>query len=105
MDITMFIVLATIMCTISGLLTEGIKTWCKNAKKDCSVNLVALIDAIVIGGVGTAVAYVLMGIAFNLQSILCIGIMIAVVWLGSMIGYDKIIQTITQISTKKDTNN
>lgn len=100
MNITMFIVLATIMCTISGLLTEGIKTWCKNANKNCSANLVALIDSIVVGGVGTAVTYALMGIAFNLQNILCIGIMIAAVWLGSMIGYDKIIQTITQISKK-----
>lgn len=103
MTMTMFILLATIMCTISGLLTEGIKAWYKNNKKEYSVNLIALIDAFAVGGIGTAIAYVLMGITFTLSNILCIVIMIAAVWLGSMIGYDKIIQTITQISTSKDT--
>lgn len=102
MSMTMFILLATIMCTISGLLTEGIKAWCKNSKKECSPNLIALIDALVVGGAGTVAAYVLLNIAFTLSSILCIVIMIIVVWLGSMIGYDKVIQTITQISIKKE---
>lgn len=97
MTISTFIILITIMCAISGLLTEGIKNWYKNANKKYSANLIALIDAIVVGGIGTSIAYVLMGIAFTLPNILCIVTMIAAIWLGSMIGYDKIIQLITQI--------
>ena len=102
MTMTIFIFLVGIMCAVSGLLTEGIKKWCSNANKECSPNLVALIDAIIVGGAGTAIAYVLMGIAFTVPSILCIVIMIAAVWLGSMIGYDKVIQLITQISKPKN---
>lgn len=101
MSIVMFIMLVTLMCAISGLLTEGIKKWCSNAGKNCSPNLVALIDAFAVGGIGTPIAYVLLGIPFTLSNILCIFIMIVAIWLGSMIGYDKIIQLVTQISKSK----
>lgn len=101
MSMVMFIMLVTLMCAISGLLTEGIKQWCANAGKNCSPNLVALIDALAIGGIGTPIAYVLLGIPFTAANILCIFIMIVAIWLGSMIGYDKIIQLVTQISKSK----
>lgn len=101
MTITLFIVLATICCAVSGLLTEGIKAWFKNAGKEYSANLIALIDALVVGCGGTAIAYVLLGIAFTLPNILCLVLMIGVVWLGSMIGYDKVMQLITQIASIK----
>lgn len=101
MTIAMFIMIATICCAVSVLLTEGIKAWCKNAKKSYSANLIALITSLVAGGGGTAVTYVFMNIPFTLPNILCIVLMIIAVWLGSMIGYDKVMQLITQISTKK----
>ena len=100
MTITLFIMLATICCAVSGLLTEGIKMWFKNANKNYSANLIALIDALVVGCGGTAIAYILMGIAFTLPNILCLLLMTGVVWLGSMIGYDKVMQLIAQIAKK-----
>lgn len=101
MTITLFIVLATICCAVSGLLTEGIKMWFQNAGKEYSANLIALINALIVGCGGTAVAYVLLGIAFTLSNILCLILMIGVVWLGSMIGYDKVMQLIAQIASTK----
>ena len=101
MTITLFVLLATICCAVSGLLTEGIKIWFKNAGKDYSANLIALIDALVVGCGGTAIAYILMGVAFTLPNILCLILMTAVVWLGSMIGYDKVMQLIAQIAGTK----
>lgn len=101
MTITLFIVLATICCAVSGLLTEGIKAWFKNAGKEYSANLIALIDALVVGCGGTAITYVLLGIAFTLPNILCLVLMVGTVWLGSMIGYDKVMQLITQIASTK----
>lgn len=103
MTMTMFIILATICCSVSALLTEGIKQWYSNAGKDCSPNLIALIDSAIVGCGGTATAYVLLGIAFSLQNILCLVLMVGVVWLGSMIGYDKVMQLLTQIAGPKDT--
>ena len=101
MTITMFILLIAICSAVSSLLTEGIKAWCKNAGKDYSANLIALINAIVVGCGGTAVAYILMGIAFTLSNIVCLILMSAAVWLGSMVGYDKVVQLITQVTNIK----
>lgn len=101
MTIAMFIMIATICCAVSVLLTEGIKVWCKNANKNYSANLIALINSLVVGGGGTAVTYVLTDVPFTTPNIICIGLMIVAVWLGSMIGYDKVMQLISQITTKK----
>lgn len=101
MSITLFIVLATILCAVSGLLTEGIKTWHKNAGKNYSANLIALINAVIVGVIGTAFAYILLGIAFTVPNIVCLVLMCGVVWLGSMVGYDKVMQLITQIAANK----
>lgn len=99
MTITLFIILAVICCAVSSLLTEGIKQWFKNkSEKNYSANLIALINAAVVGCGGTAIAYVLLGVPFVLPNILCLILMCAVVWLGSMIGYDKVIQLTKQIA-------
>ena len=99
MTITLFIILAVICCAVSSLLTEWIKQWFKNkSEKNYSANLIALINAAVVGCGGTAIAYVLLGVPFVLPNILCLVLMCAVVWLGSMIGYDKVIQLTKQIA-------
>ena len=103
MTVTMFILLMTICSAVSSLLTEGVKNWLNNAGKNYSSNLIAMINAVVVGCGGTAIAYVLMGIAFTLPNILCLVLMAAAVWLGSMVGYDKVIQLIAQITTAKQT--
>lgn len=100
-SITTFIMLVAICCAVSALMTEAIKAFCKNAGKNCPINLVALIDAFVVGGIGTAIAYVLLGIPFTLANILLILIMAVAIWIGSMIGYDKVMQLITQIGKGK----
>ena len=100
MSVTIFITLATICCAASGLLTEAIKMWYQNAAKEYSANLIALINAFIVGCGGTAVSYVLLGIPFTLPNILCLVLMTAVVWMGSMVGYDKVMQLITQIAKK-----
>lgn len=101
MTITIFLLLIAICSAVSSLLTEGIKIWCKNAGKNYSANLIALINAVVVGCGGTAITYILMGIAFTLPNILCLVLMTGAIWLGSMIGYDKVIQLITQITNMK----
>ena len=101
MTITIFILLATMCSAVSGLLTEAVKTWFKNAGKDYSANFIALINALIVGCGGTAIAYVLLGIAFTLSNILCLILMAFVVWIGSMIGYDKVMQLITQFANMK----
>lgn len=101
MTITLFITIVTIGAAVSSLVTEAVKKAYSNAKKEYSANMIALIDAVVVGGLGTAVTYILMNIPWTINNVLCLLLMIVVVWIGSMLGYDKILQLLNQI---KDQN-
>lgn len=93
MNITLFITLFTIGSMVSSLLTEALK----KSFKDMSTNIIALIDAGVVGILGTAGAYILMGVPLTLPNIVCLILMVFCIWIGSMVGYDKVLQTISQI--------
>lgn len=97
MTIQLFMFLFTIGSVISSLLTEAIKQGFKNV----STNVIALVDAIVVGVIGTIFAYVLMGITFTAPNIICIVLMAVCIWIGSMVGYDKVKQTLEQLVWQK----
>lgn len=99
MTVTLFITIVTLGAAVSSLLTEAIKKAYNNAEKEYSANVIALINAVVVGGIGTAVVYMLRGIPWTINNIICLILMIFVVWIGSMIGYDKVIQLLKQIGT------
>lgn len=90
----LFITLFAILTIVSGLITQALKQAFKNT---IATNILALIDAIFTGVGGSVTAYVLMSIPFTGTNILCIGLLTLGVWLGSMIGFDKIKQAIDQI--------
>lgn len=102
MTVALFISLFTLGATASSLLTEVVKKWYENAHKEYSANVVALIDAVVVGGLGTAASYMLLDIPWTINNIICLLLMIVVIWMGSMLGYDKVIQLLSQINVKKD---
>lgn len=93
MTIQLFLFLFTIGSLISSLATEAIK----KAFVSVSTNVIALVDSVLIGLVGTICAYILMGIPFTLANDICIVLMAVCIWIGSMVGYDKVMQTISQI--------
>ena len=83
MTITMFISILTIGAAVTSLLTEAIKKAYQNADKDYSANVIALINAIVVGGGGTAVCYMLLNIPWTVNNIICLVLMAVAVWIGS----------------------
>lgn len=93
MTLTIFLFIFFIGATAASLFTEALKKvfW------DMSSNLIALISSAVVGVGGTIIAYILMDIPLDSKNIVCIILMTFLIWLGSMIGYDKVIQTIEQI--------
>lgn len=93
MTIEIFLFLFTVGSLISALLTEAIKKLDLNL----SVNIIALIDAMVVGFLGTIAFYLIMGIVWTPTNIVCIFLMTFCIWIGSMIGYDKVMQTIAQL--------
>ena len=105
MTITLFISVLTFGAGITALLTEAIKKAYENAGKEYSSNVIALIDAIVVGGGGVAVTYMLMGIPWTVNNIICLILMTIAVWIGSMIGFDKVIQLIKQLEKVKESKN
>ena len=97
MTVALFVTILTVGATASSLLTQAVKKWYENQKKNYSSNVIALINAVVIGCGGTAVTYMLVGIPWSVNNIICLLIMGVCVWIGSMIGYDKVIQLIKQL--------
>ncbi len=93
MTIQLFLFLLTIGSTVSSLLTEALK----KSFTDVSTNVIALINACIVGIIGTICAYILLDIQFTLANDVCIFLMAVCVWLGSMVGFDKLKQTFEQI--------
>lgn len=97
MSVTLFVTILTLGSTLSSFLTEAIKKWYENAGKKCSPNSIALFNSIVIGLLGTAITYILSGIPWTINNVICMILMTFVVWICSMIGYDKVIQWMQQV--------
>ena len=98
MTITLFVTMLTLGAGVTALLTEAIKKAYVNSGKDYSANIIALINAIVVGCGGTAVVYILCGLPWTVNNIICLILMGVAVWIASMIGYDKVIQLLKQLA-------
>ena len=103
MTISLFIALFMGGGCVTILLTQSIKQFFYNRGEQASPNLIALINALIVGGGGTAFAYTLFGFPWTVNNILCLIAMILFVWMGSMIGYSKIFETIQQFRVWRKT--
>lgn len=99
MSVSLFIALFVGGGIVNILLTQAVKQFYYNRNEAASPNIIALISAIIIGGGGTAFAYMLIGIPWSVNNILCLAAMMLFVWMGSMIGYSKILETYRQFRT------
>ena len=99
MTTTTFLMLLSSFSVLSGLVTEGIKKLISD-KANMSYNIIALVVALVIGGVGSAVYYQLNAIPFNLNNIIYLVLMGLASGLCSMVGFDKIKQAVEQLAGK-----
>lgn len=93
MTIELFIIMLTVGGTLSSLITQALK----KAFDELSSNVIAIADAAIVGIGGMIIAYILMDIPFSLQNVVCIPLMAVCIAVGSMVGYDKVIQTLKQI--------
>lgn len=94
MTLSIFMSLVTILAMVSSLFTEAIK---KNFKVK-NATLVVLIISAIIGWGGGAVTYVLMGIPFAANNVLCLILLAPAIWLCATLGYDKVKEIISKIS-------
>lgn len=97
MSVSLFLTLLSFMAVAVSLITEAVKKLLDEKKVKYSSNLVVLIIAVIVGVGGTAVSYIFLGIPFTSPNVICMVLMAVAVWVGAMVGYDKIIQLIGQI--------
>lgn len=91
-----------ISSTVTGLVTEAVKKILNEFKVDYYANtLVGIVSLFLSAGVG--VGYVIFtGENFTSQVIVSIVAMVFANWLCAMVGYDKVVQAISQFKTKKE---
>lgn len=102
MDVVMFLTLLFAFSVLTSLVMEFVKKFI-NDKENISYNIVTVVIAVVIGGVGTLIYYQLASLPFTLNNIIYAVLMGLASGLCSMLGYDKVKQTILQITQKNDT--
>lgn len=97
MNVEAFLMLLTLLSTVTSLFTEALKKALDAGGEKYSSNVLVLISAIICGGGGTAAYYVFIGADFTVANVACAIGMIAANWIGATVGYDKVMQLISQI--------
>lgn len=88
--------------TLTGLATEAIKKILTEHNVKYHANTLAGIVAFVLSfAVGTGYI-VLSGLEFTSSIIICLIAQTFMSWLCAMVGYDKVVQTITQFGSSKE---
>lgn len=101
MNTVTFLILLSAFSVLSSLVTEGIKKIASD-KANLSYNIVALIVALVIGGIGCGVYYQLNAIPFNTNNVIYMILMGLASGLTATVGYDKVKQAILQLTGKDE---
>ena len=93
MTIELFIYLFTFGSAISSLVTQAVK----KAFPNISSNIIALINAVFVGLIGTVIALYFLNVPIDAKNIISAVLMGVCIFIGSTVGYDKVMQTIRQI--------
>ena len=102
MTITIFLIILSICAAVTSLLTEGIKKFLDGQKITYASNVLVLIVALVVGCGATAVFYINYQVPFTALNSVYLALLGVANWLGAMLGYDKVKQTIMQFKVNKE---
>lgn len=87
--------------SMTGLATEAIKKILAEHSKNYYANTLAGIVSVILS-VAIGVGYMMIsGISFTSQSIIYLVALVFISWLCAMVGYDKVVQTISQFKTAR----
>lgn len=102
MTLEIFLLGLLIVSTLTGLTTEAIKKWLQERNKSYYSNALAGYAAVGLSVI-IGVAYVILsGAALNAQMAVYLIALIFLSWLSAMVGYDKVVQAISQFKTSKE---
>lgn len=94
-----FVLGLLVVSTLTGLVTEAVKKVMTEHNISYKANTLAGIIASVLSAAIGVGYIVLTNSGFTAQTIVCLIVMIFSSWLCSMVGYDKVVQTINQFKT------
>lgn len=97
MTTNIFLVLLTSCSLITSLVCEGLKKFLDSLKIKYSSNILVLIIAIIVGVFFSIIYYLSAGIEITFLNIVYSLLLGIANWIGAMIGYDKVKQTIEQL--------
>lgn len=102
MTVETFLTLLLVCAIVTSLMTEAVKMFLDSVNVKYVSNVVVLVVSILVGGIVGTIYFMCIE-EFQLNNHLVFtAIMIVANWLVAMLGYDKIIQTITQFKSKAD---
>ena len=97
----LFLVLLLLVSVLTGLTTEAIKNIFIEKNKTYYANTIAGIVSLVLSAV-IGVGYIFVNeLGFTVSSIACIVALVFMSWLCAMVGYDKVVQAISQFKTSE----
>lgn len=101
MSMEIFLLGLLVVSTLTGLCTESIKIWLTERHKKYHANALAGYVALALS-VAVGVAYIILtGSAINAQMAVYLIALMLLSWLSAMVGYDKVIQAISQFKRTK----
>ena len=101
MTFEVFLMLLAAFSILTSLFVEAVKMLLDSLKVGYASNILVLCLAALVGGIGTAFFYIWNSYAWTPTNIICIFLMICANWLVAMLGYDKVMQSITQMKGGK----
>lgn len=87
---------------LTGLVTEAIKKVMDEHNKTYRSNTLAGLVSVVLSAAIGAGYVVMAGVSLNSQLMVCLIALVLMSWLCAMVGYDKVIQAISQFKTTKE---
>lgn len=101
MSMGTFLTLLLIVSLFTGLFVEGIKKVLDEANKTYKPNILAGATAAVLSVLVSTGYIIITEAAFNWKMAVYLIALLLLSWLASMVGYDKVIQTIKQFRDNK----
>lgn len=100
MTVENFLILLAALSVATSLITEGVKRFLDGMKLAYVSNILVLAVAVSVGGVGTILFYHFNGWTMANAEVAVVFLMMVANWLVAMFGYDKVKQTILQMTIK-----
>ena len=96
MTLQVFLALLLLVSVLTGLFTEGIKKNLEERNKTYYANTLAGIVSVVLSVLVWGCYIIIVGAAINAMMVVVLIALVLLSWLCAMVGYDKVIQAISQ---------